>query len=165
VLVTTVSGCGGNERSSPSSSDSKAPTIETHSASGEGTFAGVRWRLEVTRDGQGGTCRTNIFLPDDGPGGLGGGECVSLDRLEHFLVVDRGIDSRGRLSYAAGIHSSAVRQLRLVVTNDAEVLVPLRDDVFFVLWEGTDNTSRFEFLDGRGRLLARCNLTGDLDPC
>jgi len=105
-----------------------------------------------------------VELPDD-PRAFGGGACLSLDRLDSFVMVARGIETHNRLSYAAGLISTSVKQLRLVFKKGMPAVVPVDGEVFLMLWEGVDNARRIEFLTGAGRVMARCNFSGDLDPC
>ncbi len=165
VLLVTLAACSNASESGTGSAGTKAPTIETHSAASEGVFNDTRWRLTVTKGPDGATCRTSVELPDDGAGGVPAGDCLSLDRLEDFLVIDQGIESSQRLSYAAGLHSADVEQVRLVFNDGSAAVGPVEGDAFLILWEGVGNASGIEFLNGKGRVISKCELAGDSNRC
>jgi hypothetical protein len=106
-----------------------------------------------------------VELPDDGVRGAAGGDCLSLDPLEQFLVIDQGVESGQRLSYAAGLHSPDVEQVCIVFNDGSTAAGPVEGEAFLVLWEGAGNASDIEFLNGKGRVISKCELTGDSNPC
>src|SRR5687767_13036928 len=90
LFLVTLAAYGGGGRSGSTSGGTDVNRIETHSVPAEGVFAGTRWRLNVTRDSKGATCRTSVELPDNGPRGVDAGACLSLNRFEDFLVINQG---------------------------------------------------------------------------
>ena len=165
MLLVTLPSCSNASESGSTPGGTDAPRIETHSVPAEGVFNDTRWRLTLTKGPNGATCRTSVELPDDGARGVPAGGCLSLDRLEDFLVIAQGIESSKRLSYAAGLHSADVEQVRVVFKDGSAAVGPVEGDTFLVLWEGAGNASDIEFLNGNGRVIAKCEFAGDSNPC